>query len=87
MQNFLETSIEPLDNEILDFCDSPQFEVLNKILKNFYISQAIIGSNEIDPIKISRNDAILKTLLNLCPDIKDQADIIIFKRKEKNQES
>ncbi len=87
MDNFLIESIEDIDNEILDFVESKQFLVLNKILKNFYISQAIVGSNEVDPIQISRNDAILKTLLNLCPDIKDQADQVIFKRKEKSQES
>ncbi len=87
MKNFLEESIEPIDNEILDFVESKQFLVLNKILKNLYISQSLITENEAEPLRVAYNNGVLKTFLNLCPDLQLQAEQILQERKTNNQAS
>ena len=87
MKNFLEESLVDLDNEILDFVESNEFKVLNKILKNLYISQSLITENEGEPLKIAYNNGVLKTFLNLCPDLQSYAENVLEERKKNNQSS
>lgn len=87
MKNFLEESVEDIDNIIIDFVDSPAFITLNKILKNLYISQILVTENEHEPLKMAYNNGVLKTFLNLCPDLKDQADNILEERKSTKSQS
>lgn len=80
MKNFIEEQIEDVDQLILDFVKTKEFENLQKILKQKYFGQLQISQSKKDDEWL-RNKAMLDVLLGICPDLQMDAERILEERR------
>lgn len=84
MKTFLEEALVNVDNEILDFVNSKDFETFSKIMNQFYLQKLIAfhGKTSNDQSSLIETKSFLTAYLNLPSFLKFEAERILEERRQ-----
>lgn len=80
--NFIEMNLSNTDQDVIDFCDSDQFERFERIMNRMYLEK-LQDFHRTSPDKLEASRASMTTLLNLSTLMIGLKTTIIEQRKMK----
>jgi hypothetical protein len=86
VSEFLKNDISDYEELILNFIDSPGYNMLKEVARQKYINQLEIFHTKIEPNEMLLQKCYLDVWLNICDVIKNDADTILQDRKNLAQE-